>query len=381
MSKDRELDRLKSEEQTAFELKQTAFQEYLKAKMLADSAYKTQQSAWEKFKHARDEMNLAFNSMQSANVQNDSVWNEYKRLRDSNNSQIDRLKEQADSLYQNMHNAFSRATDAYSYGDKADAKMYSNEGKSYQSQLKAINDRIRLLGQEVKNARHHAEMYDTKKESSIFNNAQKTFQNAKAEHKSAEAAFQSANAERKRLYAKFQSLDADYKQKKSAFDMALKIKRDLKKAEKCNDESLMQKAGIPFIYQNDCKVVKEPDGTINFYFGGLGEKDGLRHGHISMDSNGTVTYTRMPMEDHGKQNFSEQESLPNGTYNGFFEGKPAIIKVSDSGNSNQMQVFYGGAVKPDGEGHSHVNTINGSVYYWREDGKDIIDNHSNKIDI
>lgn len=72
-----------------------------------------------------------------------------------------------------------------------------------------------------------------------------------------------------------------------------------------------------------------------------------------------------------------------GTYEGEIDGKPAIVKISDSGNSNQMQVFYGGEDVPDGPGHSHINVIDGQLRYWREDGvvifQDSKKNQSNNI--
>lgn len=381
MPKNHELDRLKTEEQHAFELKQTAFQKYIEAKNRTDQAYKTQQSAWENLNHARSEMNREFESMQSARAHSDSIWDEYKRVRDHNNFQIESLKHTADSLYYSMSDAFSRATDAYDYGDKADAKMYSNEGKSYQAQLAGVNAQIAALGQEVKNARLHAEAYGGQKDSSAFNRAKDAFEQAKAVHKSAEADFKAAKAEKEHLYSEFQSLNVNYKHKKEEFEAALKRKRDSKAARQRADENLMHRAGVPLMYQKDCKVVRDSDGTVNFYFGGVGEKDGLWHGHISMDSNGNVTYRRMPIEDHGKQNFTDQQTLADGIYHGIFDGKPAIIKKSDTGNSDQMQIFYGGKDAPDGEGHSHINTIHGNVRYWREDGRDLIDNKTGEVNI
>ena len=60
--------------------------------------------------------------------------------------------------------------------------------------------------------------------------------------------------------------------------------------------------------------------------------------------------------------------LKNGTYDGTFDGAPAIIKVSDAGNSNQVQIFYGGKGVPDGPGHNHINITKDKLQFWRENG-------------
>lgn len=300
-----ELDRLKSDEEAVFNRKQEAYKRYQEAKNRTDAAYQEQQAAWDKVTYARNEMNQAYEELQYVRRDNDNIWNEYKRIRDSNNSQIDYLKAQADSLYNNMSDAFERASDAYNYGDKADAKNYSNEGKYYQAQLQSINAQIRQLGQEVKNARVHAESYGIRSDSSRFKHAKEDFENAKSLHKAAELKFKSAKNERDRLHSEFKALNDEHNYKKTAFRSALDKRKSEQASRRHDNENLMIRAGIPVIYQNDCKVVKEADGTINFYFGGLMEKDGLWHGHISMDSSGHITYKRMPREEHGKQNYTD----------------------------------------------------------------------------
>lgn len=304
-----ELDRLKSEEEAAFHRKQEAYERYQEARKRTDAAYQEQEEAWGQVTIARNEMNQAYNEYQCTRRDNDSVWSEYKRIRDNNNSQISYLKAQADSLYNNMSSAFGRASDAYNYGNKSDAKIYSNEGKDYQAQLKSVNAQISRLGQEVKEARTHAEAYGCKTNFSGFNSAKNKFENAKSAHKLIEAKFKSAKAERERLHSEFKALDEEYKRKTSAFRSALANMKAEQKVRQQNDEGLMEKANIPYAYRKDCKVVKEADGTINFYFGGLMEKDGLWHGHIAMDSSGEITYKRMPMEDHGKQNYTDYDEI------------------------------------------------------------------------
>lgn len=371
-----ELDKLKSEEEAAFKRKQDAYKRYQEAKNQADAAYQEQQASWDKVSHARTEMNRAYEERQHARKNNDSVWNEYKRIRDSNNSQISYLKVQADSLYNNMSSAFGRASDAYNYGNKSDAKTYSNEGKDYQAQLKNVNAQISRLGQEVKDARAHAEARSSKTDSSGFNNAKNKFEDAKSAHKSIEAKFKSAKAQRERLHSEFKALNEEYKRKASAFRTALADKKAEQKVRRRDDEALMEKAGIPYTYRQDCKVVKEADGATNFYFGGLMEKDGLWHGHIAMDSSGKITYKRMPMEEHGKQNFTDEKDGWTDLYGGTIGDQPVLVKFGTGKNEGhtliadnvgQSEKFFDKRYKDGHRNHNHYGSKREGPGYVEED--------------
>lgn len=371
-----ELDRLKAEEETAFCRKQEAYKRYQEAKNRTDAAYREQQESWNQVTIARNEMNQAYNERQYTRRDNDSVWSEYKRIRNNNNSQISYLKAQADSLYNNMSSAFGRASDAYNYGNKSDAKIYSNEGKDYQAQLKSINAQISRLGQEVKDARAHAEAYGSKTDSSGFNSAKNKFENAKSAHKLIEAKFKSAKAERERLYSEFKVLNEEYKRKASAFRSALANKKVEQKTRQQNDEALMEKANIPYAYRKDCKVVKEADGTTNFYFGGLVEKDGLWHGHIAMDATGKITYKRMPMEEHGQQNFTDEKDGWTDLYGGTIGDQPVLVKFGTGKNKGhtliadnvgQSEKFFDKRYKDGHRNHNHYGPKREGPGYVEED--------------
>lgn len=277
MAKNYELDRMRIEQEEAFRRKQEVYQKYQAAKRRANEAYHAQQAAWNERVRAREEMNREYEALQAARTYNDAIWSEYKKIRDNNNSRIDCLKPEADSLYQKMSSAFDSASYAYNYGSRAEAATYSSEGKQYKERLTYINAEIRKLGQAVKDARIHAENCSTQGSSSKYNSAKEAFQRAKAVHESAQTTFNAAKAEKERLKAEFQLLHAEHLQKKKAFQTALEYQKRVQESKKNDDESLMIRAGIPFMYRQDCKIVKEAGGTINFYFGGIGEKDGLWH--------------------------------------------------------------------------------------------------------
>ena len=66
MARDYALDRLKSEEQSLFQAKQTAWQRWMDAKDRADEAYEASQRAWEERCSANETMNREFEAMKSS---------------------------------------------------------------------------------------------------------------------------------------------------------------------------------------------------------------------------------------------------------------------------------------------------------------------------
>lgn len=99
MAKNYELDRMRIEQEEAFRHKQEVYQKYQAAKRRANEAYHAQQAAWNERVRAREEMNREYEALQAARTYNDAIWSEYKKIRDNNNSRIDCLKPEADSLY------------------------------------------------------------------------------------------------------------------------------------------------------------------------------------------------------------------------------------------------------------------------------------------
>lgn len=51
--------------------------------------------------------------------------------------------------------------------------------------------------------------------------------------------------------------------------------------------------------------------------------------------------------------------LLDGIFGDEFDGREAKVKVSDNGG--RTDVYYGGADKPDGDGHGHVTAINDQI--------------------
>ena len=305
--RDMELDRLKSEQDHTFARQQEAYQNKKRLDDEKNRLYEIAQNAWQRRSSARDEMNREYERMQFERSHNDAVWDEYKRIRDNNNRRIDALTQQADDLYQRMVSCFERASDAYNYGDKSSAPGYAAEGRQYQALLKSANEEKSRLCNEVKSAKAYAESFSGKIDSTLFQNAKTKFETAKREHEIAESAFKEAKQRAESAKREFECAKQNHKSAKDAFQQRLKQVRSERKRRRDSDKDLMERANIPYYYRDRCKVKQEPDGTVNFYFGGIGDSDGYGHAHVSMDSSGNITYNRDVFDAHGAKNFSDYQ--------------------------------------------------------------------------
>lgn len=340
MPRDAELDQLHDRQEEAFQRKQETWQK--------------QNDAWTKYQSVKERLGQAYQSKQLAYNEQQSHWQDYAKIKTTNGPRIDDLNSRQETAYENMKEAFDNASASHEFHDGLSAKKYSEQGHSYQAEAKECVEERRRLVQEIRNARSNFEPYKTR-----FDDAKVALDQIRVEFNKAKSDYLSLNQEFKQAKADFTKTAADFKTRLDHL--------------KQSDRNLAEKAGVPLQYLDEVKIKREVNGTVNFYFGGLDKKDGNWHGHISTDSLGNVTYKRFPMEEHGKQNYV----LPNGESYGTFQGQPAKIVVSDSGNSNRVDIYYGGKGEPDGGGHeyfhNHIGTNNGSARYWRENGQLIID--------
>ena len=160
--------------------------------------------------------------------------------------------------------------------------------------------------QEIKDARQNAEWKAPKTDSSAFHRAKDIFDNTKSRHESAEAEFKRLKAERDRYKAEFDSKQAEHVRLKEEFQRKLK---ELKTNNKREREKTLDKAGVNWSERQDAKIVKKADGTTQVYHGGLGNGDGLGHGHTVLDQSGNKTYDRGAFEKHGKQNYMDDKGV------------------------------------------------------------------------
>jgi len=281
MGKDVKLEQLKITQERSFAKKQ--------------EAYLNQKKSWQCLSDAKDKMNRAFETKQSAFNAQEQAWQDYQSVRNRNGSRIDYLNSAQERAYQNMKNAFERASSAYNCRDGISAKIYASEGHGYKTEAQSYVEERRRLVDECRNAKARHEPYKQ-----TFNNTKVAFDYAKDQYEKAKVVHERANDEFKRSKADFDTAAKAFKTR------LVELKAENSKR-KDNNRTIATKAGIPSQYLNDVYISKDPDGTINIFFGGVGTPDGPGHGHYSINSGGKVIYRRNPLDPHGHENFENNK--------------------------------------------------------------------------
>ena len=363
MPKNYELDHLKIVEQDAFQRKQSAFQHYVAAKDRASKAYDEMEQAWQDRSFARNMMNCEFELNQQAWTQYRSVWDEYGRIKETNNPQIDQLRAEADFEHQAMQDAFNQASSEYEYGDKSMAPYYSEQGHEHKARRDDLNAEVSRLCQEVKDAKARAEWSASKPDNSAFRDAKERFESTKARHESKQAEFKRLKAERDHAKAEFDSLQEEWQRRKNAFQTKLE---QVKAGNKRERERTLDKAEVHWSERENAKIVKKADGTVQVYHGGLGEGDGPGHGHTALDQFGNKVYEREAFEEHGSQNYTNNGD---GSWNFNWDGKTAKGYPNKKDPNHFTDILYDGTsgnTRNDGHGHIIIENSTGDVVYHRE---------------
>ncbi|MCL2869373.1 hypothetical protein FWF48_01005 [Candidatus Saccharibacteria bacterium] len=287
MSKDAELERLKTEQSATFNKQQNAFQT-MKAAGDRRSAIKRELDAsWERVCAARETMNNAYESNQQA-------WNYYKQQMDSLSSQIEQAKSRADDAHRSMGNAFDRASYAYEHDEKASAPGYAAEGRSYQARRDEYNIEVKRLIEQSKSLQ--------KPSNTDFDIYKRAYNEVKASHSQVQSQYGGAKQEHESAKAVFEAARQAHRQAKEAFQRRLnEVKAQKASYEDKNRGMLMVIA--PDIGYMDGKQVKfeyRKDGKINVFFDGIGDPVGYGHGHIVIDEHSDVIYMRQPFKDKKK---------------------------------------------------------------------------------
>ncbi len=302
MPRNYELDSLKSVEQDAFERKQRAWKIYADLRERCSNAHDAMEFAWHDRVVAREEMNSEYANMQQARERSKQVWDEYGRIRDNNNNEIERMRAEADSEHRQMIECFEKASECYEYGDKAEAPYWSQQGHEHKERRDELNEEVRRLCEEVKSAKQDAELRAPRADSSAFLRAKADFESAKAHHEDAQSKFKQLKAERDQAKAEFDSAQAAYIRAKGAFRRKLE---EVKASNQRERDKVLDKADVSYSERKDAKIVKKADGTTQVYHGGIGSGDGYGHGHTALDQFGRKTYDRGAFEEHGSQNYAD----------------------------------------------------------------------------
>lgn len=338
MPQDAELDRLKAEQDRAFQRKQDAWQ--------------AQDEAWNRRSAASDALDHAYHEKQRAYEAQQEAWEELQRVRDYNGPRIDSLNAEQERAFENMKEAFDNASSAYDSRDGESASSYAADGHRYKAEAQdAVAERRRLV-QEIRDARdRHA---DTRP---AFQHAKQGFDQARDEQRR-------AKAEHEGKVEEFRAAKADFDRAKAAFHDRLEVVRSERKLRKANKRSLAERAGVPYQYLDDVRISTDADGTVNIYFGGVGEPDGEGHGHYAMDAYGNVTYQRDPFDPHGAHNFADHEE----------RDEPERFEKYSSSRSyltGKLQTDFLFGRKGEKGGHIAVNE-DGDIEHVRDEDGDIL---------
>ena len=367
--RDPELDRLGTQKKDALARKQTIFADLQRAKQAITQAYEAMQSAWQERVTAKERMDREYAAMQREIEDNQATWDEYSRISQRNNERIDALRSEADREHQDMIDCFERASNAYKYGDKAEAPIYSREGYEHRQRRDDLNDEVVDLIRENKAAREVAKSKTSHIDKTAFHSARESFLQAKARHQSARDEFKHCKARRDRLQSEFEVAHAAHLKLKAEFQRRLEAVRSQSQRERDN---VLEKAGIAPGERKDAKIVHKPDGTTQIYHGGLGRADGLGHGHVALDASGRKTYDRKAFAAHGGQNYVD--SAQRGAFlpavgTDFYDGKPAKVVKRRDGRTDIF--FTDSGNYGDSVGHGHVVVDqDDQIRYYRDQWQD-----------
>lgn len=289
----------------AFLRKQNAWDKYNEVKESCKTAKDDMQTAWDELTSARDEMNREYAAIQLAHDYSRETWDAYGRVRDANNAEIERLRTEADAEHSEMASCFERAKDCYEYGDRAEAPVWSQRGHEHKARRDELNDRIRELGREVKDAKSDAKLRALRANSSSFKAAKEAFEAAKDRHKTARTEYLEQKMRRNRLKTEFEAAQEEYLQLKELTEKAVDSRQKENELTLDVVDKALIKVDKPFmtgrIFGQRAKIVSRDDGSgkTDVYFAGLEPAgDGIGHGHAVIDKDGNVTYLRDAWQEH-----------------------------------------------------------------------------------
>ncbi len=341
MAKDAELDRLKTTQDQTFQRQQDAWQ--------------AQDQAWKHRSSAKDALERAYQNKQRAYDVQESSWQNFLRAK-QDGPRIDTLNTQQEAAFQNMKTAFDNASAAYNSHNGVMASSYAAEGHRYKDEAQRHVAERRLIVDKIRAARARHEA------------TKPAFQTAKAQFAQAKTAYNRAKEDHVRKQDEFKRAKAEFIKAKEAFHNRLELVQAESKKRNNDKRALAEKAGVPYQYRDNVYVSREPDGTVNIYFGGLGTPDGFGHGHYAIDNSGKVAYSRDPMEQHGAQNYTEPQYWHKARMSfdrdsGTFQTDNFIGIVGDKGQKTKAHI----AVNSEGE-IVFVRDVGDKVLYSRKDG-------------
>ena len=317
MPRSPEIDRLRTASEQAFAIKQSAFDRMKPLGQHRSEIKARMDASWEEVSNARAEANSAYERQQSE-------WEAHRSERDAISAQIDAVARDADSAHKSMVDAFERSKDAWSYGDKAGAAFYSQEGKDHKYDRDSYNaEKARLISVAKSMTAPHSD----------FRTYKDRYDRLMDNHRSLQAQYQPVKAQHEAARAEFDRAKVQHEAAKAAFDKAIEEERAKWKDATCATCGTSIRINIEWSHPPKyCKACKD-------------RFQSKREEQIN-----TVNKAVM------RSNSSEW---------GRFNGENARIKPRNDG-SGKVDVYYGVlSTDGDGIGHGHVVIQEDSVIYLR----------------
>lgn len=286
-------------EEKSYRRKQKAYHEYADLKAQTDCAYDEMEDAWRERQHRMKILNREFERLQRVQNHSRDVWDEYGKIRDDNNSQINELRIRADQEHQEMRKCFDRANYEFEHGDKSKAANYSQEGYEHRDLRDKLNAELGRLVHEVKEAKRDAEYRAPRYSDSKFKDAKSAYDHAKALHLEKEAEFRRLKSECAKKKEQFRALQDEHDSLKTKV-YEIRAERLKKRDHMVNKVNMSMVKTKPLylgtIFGRNAKIRKRKDGSgkIDVYYDCVGDapSNRLRQGHAVVDRDGSVSYLR-----------------------------------------------------------------------------------------
>jgi hypothetical protein len=202
----------------------------------------------------KDEQERTFRNKQQAWDKQNNAWETLNSLRARSGPRIDYLNAEQKRLYESMVEYFERSKYAFSSGDHDGAKSYSAQGKECKARLpEVVEERRRLV-----------------------------------------AELRATGDVQKEAVAEFRLAKEEFTKASLNFKARLEVVKSQNQRKRDDKKEVARRAGVPSQYLDNVWIGTRPDGTVNIYFGGVGQPDGIGHGHYVMNRDGEVTYKREP---------------------------------------------------------------------------------------
>ncbi len=209
---------LKHKLNSALRREQAAWSEYLNVIRLLEASYRVMQNAWNDRCIAEEKMNEEYENVRIEHECYREIWGEYKCIAKRNGDRITSLRIAADHEETKMRECFKKSDEEFEHGNTEVSPLYYEMGKEHENYRDEFNRKIRVLRQEIQDAKAEAKRLAIRNDTKAFKSARQKFQRTKNRHEFARAEFNSLKEERDRAKANYERLQSEYKELKAEYE-------------------------------------------------------------------------------------------------------------------------------------------------------------------